>query len=973
MEAASILSAMKGEKLKDSPQWLTWFSKVQLYAVQKNVWDLCNPDLTSSTRTEPLQEPAEPEYPEEGDEKDRRIWRDRMDVYKVKYTRWEKQAKGLSDVNEYILTYLDPIHHLSLVAYRTPYDRLVYLKSRFARSTAYEEEIRMKWKVFAMQKPTGDIEEWLQQWNTLREQAVSLGINDGDANRDSLHAVKEVLPIWWQGKYQEIVMDKKVYDTRDLLESFRAMNREIGVQTVSSTTAPKSAFSTWQGHQEAKPEVKQEKLPFEKRRCPCGSTHPRHTVATCYIMNEAIRPEGYTANERTLEKAKKKLAKDLAWKQWVDKVVAETQPKTEYANQVSFAATYQSKDKLRDEAVQISKHVLSVVRRDEPSLHDRWILDTGSSAHICNDRSLFVDFTPEDMEVTTGDSTTRMLGRGTARLVGRHPVKGRMEITLSDTLYSPGFHTNLVSYAMLRKKGGLWCQRTNCIRDPKDRPVVSVHFWDHFNLWLFDKPGEAPPQQAYAIQPIVRNSVKPQESKAPSELWHRRLAHIEPRTIAKLPSMVEGVVLEDKKPTEQESLCQVCKTGNAPKQISRRPVGRTFGRFGRVHFDLIQLPPAYNRHRWISHFYLEGRRFHWIMTHELKPECQLAIKEFVQLARNQWKLPIKAFHYDNEAAAGKAAEYSLTADGILVYHTPPGHSEMNGYAERSGGMIITRMRMLALEGKLPKDLWPEFASTAVWLLNRTPSYIATENRWVVPWEEVRKEFAPVIPKTNLSNVRLYGSMAYCRIEKQVQSDKMHPRAEIGFLVGYRASNIWKIWFPHSGKVKHIRDAIIDETRKYTPEYDQYKPIPLPLVREPQELTAEEITQVINHEITGQQTSTMEESQDMQDRDDSQQQDNPQQAQDDPQQQDPQQHDPQQQDPQQQDPQQAQENPQQAQDASQEVIQEATSKASAQRETTPSQGGERRSILANTWSSTYSATRCIPGGSRSASTTNYSTA
>ena len=87
-----------------------------------------------------------------------------------------------------------------------------------------------------------------------------------------------------------------------------------------------------------------------------------------------------------------------------------------------------------------------------------------------------------------------------------------------------------------------------------------MHFWDHFNLWLFDKPGEAPPQQAYAIQG-VRNSVKPQESKAPSELWHRRLAHIEPRTIAKLPSMVEGVVLKDKKSIggqsgeEQKSLC----------------------------------------------------------------------------------------------------------------------------------------------------------------------------------------------------------------------------------------------------------------------------------------------------------------------------------------------------------------------------------------------------------------------------------
>ena len=43
-------------------------------------------------------------------------------------------------------------------------------------------------------------------------------------------------------------MDKKEYDTRDLLESFRAMNREIGVKTVTSTSIPKSAFSTWQGY-----------------------------------------------------------------------------------------------------------------------------------------------------------------------------------------------------------------------------------------------------------------------------------------------------------------------------------------------------------------------------------------------------------------------------------------------------------------------------------------------------------------------------------------------------------------------------------------------------------------------------------------------------------------------------------------------------------------------------------------------------
>jgi len=527
MEAASILSAMKGEKLKDSPQWLTWFAKVQLYAMQKNVWDLCNPDPPTTTESQairsiPLQEPVEPEYPEDGDDKDRRIWRDRMDVYKMKYTKWEKQAKGLSDVNEYILTYLDPMHHLALITYRTPYERLVYLKTRFARSTAYEEEIRMNWKVFAMQKPTGDIEQWLQKWNSLREQAISLGISDADSNRDFLHAVKEVLPIWWQGKYQEIVMDKKKYDTRDLLESFRAMNREIGVKTVTSTNAPKSAFSTWQGHREAKPEAKQEKLPFEKRKCPCGNGHPHHKVANCWLMNEAIRPEGYTLDEGKLERARKKLANDPGWKQWVDKAVNEAKSKHhESANHVSFATTYQSKQqgrpqsrpqskpqgkpqgkhqgKLLSEAIQIGKHALSAAKTGELSLRNRWILDTGSSSHVCNNRALFIDFTPEVIDLTTGDSTTQVLGRGKVRLVGKHPQKGRMEITLSDALYSPSFHTNLVSYAMLKKKGGTWCQRTNCIRDPKDLPVVNVHLWDQFNLWIFDEPNEAPPpQQAYA-------------------------------------------------------------------------------------------------------------------------------------------------------------------------------------------------------------------------------------------------------------------------------------------------------------------------------------------------------------------------------------------------------------------------------------------------------------------------------------------
>ncbi|KAJ5435113.1 hypothetical protein N7491_005708 [Penicillium cf. griseofulvum] len=99
----------------------------------------------------------------------------------------------------------------------------------------------------------------------------------------------------------------------------------------------------------------------------------------------------------------------------------------------------------------MTKYALSA---SEVSLRDRWILDSGSSAYVCNNKDLFVNLRLETIDLRTGDGSTRVLGRGTVRLIGKHPEKGRLEITLSDALYSPIFHTNLVLYAQLKKKGG---------------------------------------------------------------------------------------------------------------------------------------------------------------------------------------------------------------------------------------------------------------------------------------------------------------------------------------------------------------------------------------------------------------------------------------------------------------------------------------------------------------------------------------
>ena len=151
------------------------------------IWDLCNPDIDELHRPKVLNEPIEPDFPDNGTQEEKRDWRDRLEVYKVKANRFEKQRRSLVEMNDFIIINLDQSIRDAVLEYDAPYDRLVYLSQRFARSHAYKEEIRMQWRAFAAQKPADDVEKWLVSWEELREQAVSLKISEtASANHDFL-------------------------------------------------------------------------------------------------------------------------------------------------------------------------------------------------------------------------------------------------------------------------------------------------------------------------------------------------------------------------------------------------------------------------------------------------------------------------------------------------------------------------------------------------------------------------------------------------------------------------------------------------------------------------------------------------------------------------------------------------------------------------------------------------------------------
>jgi hypothetical protein len=89
------------------------------------------------------------------------------------------------------------------------------------------------------------------------------------------------------------------------------------------------------------------------------------------------------------------------------------------------------------------------------SPRDKWISDSGSSSHICNNRDSFLTFRPDKFDVGgVGQSQSILaLGRGDVKLLST--IQGRTRtITLRDVIYCPDAAHNLMSISRLDAVGG---------------------------------------------------------------------------------------------------------------------------------------------------------------------------------------------------------------------------------------------------------------------------------------------------------------------------------------------------------------------------------------------------------------------------------------------------------------------------------------------------------------------------------------
>ena len=270
------------------------------------------------------------------------------------------------------------------------------------------------------------------------------------------------------------------------------------------------------------------------------------------------------------------------------------------------------------------------------------------------------------------------------------------------------------------------------------------------------------------------------------------LTHARTAAVDHLTAATEGVSLPPCKHMNVSASCETCCLAKAQRQISRRTISPTNGPWEKVYFDFFSnSPTAYNGDHFCLHFVCSATGWHIAVTMPNKDQVRLirAFKGMAYWAKTQLNAIVKIFFSDNDASLG--LDYPLFAqdEGIQILHSAHYANSQHDKPELAGRVVLMRMRSMMIAARLPEVLWPLATQAATYLINQTPSWIATvdgSHVWTTPYERM------LGMKLNIVNLPVFGCHAYVRDAKVPQGRKMAPRALIDYLVGFIASNIWQI-------------------------------------------------------------------------------------------------------------------------------------------------------------------------------------
>ncbi|KAL6360878.1 hypothetical protein LRP88_06586 [Fusarium phalaenopsidis] len=427
-------------------------------------------------------------------------------------------------------------------------------------------------------------------------------------------------------------------------------------------------------------------------------------------------------------------------------------------------------------------------------LAESTLLDNCGATHLVNspDRLEPGSFVPSEGYVEAGTSKFRIIGKGTRVLhrVLNGPTGERdRSLTLTNVVVVEGFHTNIISEALLHERTGIWYSGFDCsLRwGPPEQSVVMAQLQRRYNLTFFQYK---PPSSCSSEPDPVHENALPSNNEAIFTVVSsaRRFRRFRPSREPPRPRL-DSENLWHLPSGEQETL-------GAPLTEA----------LWRVLWDLQDYERGYNGARWL--LVIKDEYSGWLKAIPLQtkegPAITNALFYLDRWVRRQFGLYICVFKCDNERAVIHQSENtdfqrSSREEGIVIETPPTNTHESNGGIEIAGKIVTGKSNVMLNSAGLPHELWPESTQAAVYLLNMSPSQ---KHDWSSPQEVLDQWFrtnAPLPIREHTADLSPDWSGIYA----------------YGCL-GYKARNLYRIWVPRLEKVILTRNVRFNEHVFYKP-------------------------------------------------------------------------------------------------------------------------------------------------------------
>ncbi|GJY97465.1 putative ribonuclease H-like domain-containing protein [Tanacetum coccineum] len=206
-----------------------------------------------------------------------------------------------------------------------------------------------------------------------------------------------------------------------------------------------------------------------------------------------------------------------------------------------------------------------------------------------------------------------------------------------------------------------------------------------------------------------------------SNLWHRRLGHVNFKTMNKLVrgSLVRGL---PSKLFEINQTCVACQKGKQHRASCKtKTVSSISQPLQMLHMDLFGLTFVKSLMKKMYCLVVtdDFSRFSWVFFLATKDETSKILKTFITGIENLIDLKVKVIRCDNRTEfKNRVMNQFCEMKGIKREFSVARTPQQNGVAERKNRTLIEAARTMLADLKLPTTFWAEAVNTACYVQNR---------------------------------------------------------------------------------------------------------------------------------------------------------------------------------------------------------------------------------------------------------------